>query len=109
MAEKKSSLVQILEPRMDVLIVQRDEEIGSVRGIYLPGNSTLGRSSTGVVRKAGPVAKKEEGRRIVFGINAGIQPKIQGTSEPEIVLLRPTDILAYIDGPGSSGGEGEAT
>lgn len=81
----------LLEPLHDLLLVERDPDQEKVGEIYLPGNSSLGKSQLGTVVKAGPRSQPYLGRRIVFSVGAGILLKASG-----LLLLSPADILALI-------------
>lgn len=81
----------LLEPLHDLLLVERDPDQEKIGALYLPGNSSLGKSQLGTVIKAGPKSQGYLDRRIVFSVGAGILLKQSG-----LLLLSPADILALI-------------
>ena len=93
-------LISLLTPQHDVLLVRRDPGQEAINGLFIPNSSQLGKAQTGVVEKAGPGGKYYEGKRIIFGLHAGIQPQMGGGGQ-EIVILRPSDVVGLV-GPKES-------
>lgn len=96
-----TDIISLLTPLHDVLLVRRDPGQEKIGTIYLSDSSQLGRSQTGVVEKAGDLAPYYLGKRIIFGMNAGISPKVSG-GEQEVVILRPSDVVGVIEDPSPS-------
>lgn len=90
-----ADIIALLTPLHDVLLVRRDPGQEKIGTIYLSDSSQLGRSQTGVVEKAGDLSAYYLGKHIIFGMNAGIAPKVAG-GEQEVVILRPSDVVGVL-------------
>ena len=102
-----ADLISLVTPTMDVLFVRRDKGQDEINGLVIPGSSQLGKAQTGVVEKAGPEAAYYSGKRIIFGMFAGMQVKFQGAEDADVIILRPSDVVGVIQSKEEKGEEKE--
>lgn len=94
-----TSLLDLLTPCNDWLLIRRDKPSANRAGLVLPENARGDRYGSGVIAKVGPLCKDyRPGQRVLFGNMATIDlgDPLEVKAEEQCAFLPPREVLGIL-------------